>query len=453
MKKELNKSFLLFVLVSTIIVIFLQKFIYEPAITTPESDAYWYIDYSLGLDQYQTFGNSRTDYTPSNVVTPLYPAYLSLILKLDRNLAKDFLCLLKNKKNTTLCSIDLTRLVWFQVLLAILTFWSIWLIAFELFKSRGIAWVSFFIALFMGRIMHFANLVLTESLIMCLFSLFSLMLVKFIFEKKTRWLILAISFLSLLILTKPSYNYLYPIIAAIFFSFLLIKPNYTKAKNFIIVILVYLTFIGPWMIRNYLHFDDMALSSGYGDRVLATRVSYNDMSWKEWAVGFIYWFPDSGDNIAKKIFSKKLYEKLSFDENSYYSKSRDVIPTHLNIRSTDERIRYLIKNEIIGDITKHNAVTLVLAWRGMFIAKYWGVLGFICFIILLVKLDKKQRNHLLLISLPAWYMVFFHAFFSLNIARYNLTLTPIYSISIAYILCSIISFSKIKLGLIKKPSS
>lgn len=427
-----HKSLIIFAFVSVIVVISAQKLIYEPKISVPHSDAFWYIDYSLGLNERNTFGYSHTEYVPSNVISPLYPAYLSLLLTMDDMLATDFKCLLKHKDNS-ICSINLSRLAWFQCILALIAFWCIWLTAIEVFKSYTVAWLSFFIALLMGRILHFANLILTEIMTITLFSLFTLMLIKFINTQKISWIILSSSCLGLLTLTRPQFHYLFLII--VFAQFLLILINRKKStlKHIAVMILIYFSIVGPWMARNYYHFSDMALTSGYGDRVLTTRISYNKMSWEEWGVGFIYWFPDSGDSIARKLFPPEFYEKLSFDAGSYYLDDRNILPESQKGKSTKDTINYLIKNEIFGNIWKHSVVTIVLTWRGMFIAKYWGVLGFICFLTLMIKMNLPNRNRFLLLSAPAWFMVFFHAFISLNIARYNLILIPLYSISIAAI--------------------
>ena len=153
------------------------------------------------------------------------------------------------------------------------------------------------------------------------------------------------------------------------------------------------------------------------------------------------------DSIAKRLFSVESYEKLSFDKGSYYTEYRDVLTKPIWQKPTPEIISHLVKNEIFGNFVKHSAVTLPLTWRGLFIAKYWGILGFLCFLIILLKIDFLGKRNFLLIAFPAWFMVLFHAFISLNIARYNLFLIPTYSISIAFIICLFMSYIKNKIFL------
>ena len=93
------KSFIFFALISSFVVIVIQKSLYQSEISYPQADAFWYIDYAVTLKENNTFGYSGTNKIPSNVITPLYPFYLSLLLRFDENLAEDFSCLLKNKNN------------------------------------------------------------------------------------------------------------------------------------------------------------------------------------------------------------------------------------------------------------------------------------------------------------------------------------------------------------------
>jgi len=430
------KSFVIFAIVSVIVVITTQKIFYQPDISRPQSDAFWYIDYSLGLKDNNTFGYSRTGYNPSNVIAPLYPAYLYLLLQLDENLATDFRCLLKNKSNTN-CSINLSNLAWAQCILAIVALWCIWLIAFNLFNSISIAWLSSIISLLMGEILHYSNLVLTEIMTITLFSIFCLLMIKAINTKKLVWIGLASVNIGLLTLTRPEFHYLFLIYSLGLFLLFLIQRNKHILSALLVTVLAYFIIIGPWIGRNYYHFNDTALTSGYGDRVLATRISYNKMSWKEWGVAFIYWFPDTGDSVARRLFPAELYNKLTFEPGSYYTEYRRVLTKEQWEMPTSEIISYLVKTEIFGNIIKHTAVTILLSWRGLFIAKYWGVLGFLSFAILILKKESTDRNKLFLLSLPAFFIVFFHAFISLNIPRYNLILIPLYSISIAMIISRI----------------
>ena len=250
-------------------------------------DAYWYIDYGLTIKEKNTFGYSGTDYLPSNVISPLYPAFLSILLYLDNDLEKDLKCLLKNKRNQNQpCSFDLSTIAWAQCVLAIIALWCIWLIAYLIFESNIIAWLSALITLLMGELLHYSNLVLTETMTISLFCLFSLTLTKYLKSNSLIWLVLSNISIALLTLTRPQFHYLFLFFTFLLFVLFLFRRDKHVLYRLLISILVYFTILGPWMGRNYYHFNDTALTSGYGDRVLATRVSYNRMSWQEWGVAF-----------------------------------------------------------------------------------------------------------------------------------------------------------------------
>jgi hypothetical protein len=81
---------------------------------------------------------------------------------------------------------------------------------------------------------------------------------------------------------------------------------------------------------------------------------------------------------------------------------------------------------------KHALVSLPLAWRAIFVSKYWGVAGLLCFVFVLIRRVRDGDRALLLASLPAWFMVAFHALVSISIPRYNLALIPLYAYAMAW---------------------
>ena len=82
-----------------------------------------------------------------------------------------------------------------------------------------------------------------------------------------------------------------------------------------------------------------------------------------------------------------------------------------------------MKKYVFNDLFNHVKVTLVLAWRGLFVEKYFGLLGVIAMVWgLCGGLKREERALYLMISLPIGLMLLFHAFFTVSIPRYNLSL-------------------------------
>jgi len=142
------------------------------------------------------------------------------------------------------------------------------------------------------------------------------------------------------------------------------------------------------------------------------------------------------------LFPEEYYEKLSLGDGYYFSEASKQVIKKINAETDtpEQALNYILKNEIIGNLFKHSMVTIPLAWRGIFIAKYWGVLGLFSFMILALHFRNPVNQKLLYLSIPAWFLVLLHAFVSVNIPRYNLILIPFYSISMGIMLYSLLCF-------------
>ncbi|MEO1924869.1 MAG: hypothetical protein ABGY08_02585 [Gammaproteobacteria bacterium] len=410
----------------------------------PIYDALRYMQYSVNLEEHGSFGltkNNSGSITLGNENTPLYPLLIATTIRFNDDLKKSLICLLKRKSDES-CQLQLDSFVYLQCVLIVITLCGIWLTAVILTKSNIVAWVSAIFALLSGELFYFANRFLTEGLIIPLFSIFILTLCLSFKTKQLRWHAITALILGLLTLTRPEYHYLFLVMFSVQILFCLIRKNNFFWKSLLVVFISYYAIVGPWQARNYHHFDNPSLTGNYGGIILAYRAAYNQMSWTEWAVSFVYWFPDCGDSISKKIFPKNYYEKLNFDEGSYFLSGTRQLMEQIKAETDtpDQALGYLLKNEVIGNLFKHSMVTIPLFWRGIFVSKYWGVIGLLCFTIIVFRFRDPANQKLIFLSLPAWFLAFLHAFVSVNMPRYNLVLIPFYSISIAIVLCSIISF-------------
>jgi hypothetical protein len=243
------------------------------------------------------------------------------------------------------------------------------------------------------------------------------------------------SALAFLTLVRPSYLYLFYGFTTFFLTFALLKRHKTDILRFLLLGTVFIAAVSPWAIRNKVQFDSFALTSGnYAEAILLQRVSYNDMSWPEVAVSFLYWFPDFGDSLAQKIFPPALTAKLGWDQGSYYMQGQayeaKIQALSDQLGGSDKILNHLIFNQVLT--VKHMVLSLALAWRGLFIAKYWSVLGFISFAGLMVYTLRLGDYRLLALSLPIFFMVAFHAGLSVSIPRYNIPLVFPYALSMAW---------------------
>lgn len=395
----------------------------------PQPDSYgWYINYAESLYRTGTFGHSGSEDKPSNVISPLYPALLSGIMFLDENVANTFHCFKFSKEKKT-CEMKHESVIYVQMLFAVLSLFFIWLIAYELTGNIVIAWLSLLAGLLSGQLQYFANHILTESLAIPLQCMFVFGLVKLFKTHASLWFAFVGINLGLLTLVRPEYLYIFFLLLLIV-TIWMVRISKPFIKSLIFFMLGFVILVAPWSIRNQVHFDSFSLTDNYGERVLAQRLAYNRMSWQEWGVAFIYWFPDFGDSLSKRIFDEKHYRKLDFSPESYYQSDAADIVAKMRAQDELEPVTYLLKTHVYNDLFKHVAVSLPLAWRGIFVSKYWGILGAVCLVCcLLMKLRINKR--LLIICLASISpLLALYAGISVSVPRYYLILIPFYSVAI-----------------------
>lgn len=411
----------------------------RPAADKPhayQGDDLRYMSYAVSMHDYGVFGlfDKRSDEptNPGNANAPFYPALIAGVMVIDHYFADTVHCLVKEGPNAG-CLENFQTIFFVQMLLGVLSLFLIYLTALQFSKNRSIAWISAVLALASGIVSEFSYLFMTEILILPLFCALTLACLILYQKKKLFWVFIITSLLAFLTLTRPSYLYLFYAFILFFSVFALLKRDRSSALHLVVLIVGFVVVVSPWALRNYKHFNSFALTTGgYAEAILVQRTNYNQMSWSEVGVAMVYWLPDFGDSLAESIFPESLYNKLGWHKNSYYAqkyrKQMNALAEQLG--GSDKVLGYLITEQILT--VKHVAVSIPLALRGTFIAKYWGLVGFIAFICLLAQTIRKQDYSILVMAMPLFYMVAFHAGLSVSIPRYNLPLLSLYALSMAY---------------------
>ena len=379
---------------------------------------------------------------------PLYPAFLALLMTADNGFYKTARCAVDDPvKLVKKCSpLDLTLPVIAQGILAALSTFLVWLSAYALTKRKGMAWVAMGLALIApSTYSHYALILLTENLTFPLFTLTCLLGTVGFQKKNAGLLFLAGLSMGLLALNRPSIPYLLYFIAvaaviAVFWATIRKKERPSFSKLALFLVLGYVLAVSPWVIRNGLKLGNWSISAGYAPYILAQRVAFNDMSWKEWGVSFIYGLPDFGDNLAAKLFLREDFERLDYyDPKSFYTHgNHDLIDqTREAAGGVDKQLSYLVRTYIIKHPLKHFLVTLSLAWRGMWVGKYWGLVAIPIFWAVVIYAIKNRWWDFIVFSFPAWFMLGFNAFVSVNVVRYNIVLLPCLAIAASWSIVSL----------------
>jgi len=406
----------------------------------PHDDALRYIAYAVNLHDHGVFSlaiePADTPPEPGSGHVPLYPAWLAAVAALDGDLHDTLVCLVAEQGARQPCQLNLGLIVAAQLVLAGIFFACVWLLAKRLSGNLWIAWLAAFCALLARNPLQYANQLLTEALLLPLLALFTLFLAIAYQDRRPRWMLAAGAMLGLAAMTRPAYAYLFYAMTGVLLIVAFARWRRTLLLASLLFAVAYSVVVLPWMVRNKALFDRFALTTVYAGDILAQRIAYNRMSWAEFGVSFIYWFPDVGDHLAHVLFPRRYSDKLSWDPGSYYVTVapdiyRDIVK---KVDDPEEIVPFLLRTEILAHPIKHALVSLPLAFRAMFISKYWGVAGLICFIVFVIRQLKRGDYTFLVLSLPIWFMVAFHALVSVSIPRYNLALIPFYAYAMAWVI-------------------
>jgi len=405
-------------------------------------DALRYIEYGLNLHQHGVFGLADGGtLVPGDANAPLYPALIALGMKLDPALAEGLACVVIAQSGAG-CGQNYGGFLAAQNGLLVLALVAIWLAVKTLLRSSSIAWLSVVWVFLSGDPREYASRFLTEALVFPLLCLFLLLLsLTVVSERRGRgmagWTATGIV-VGLLALTRPEYVYLfYALAIALAFNMFRSRPGRAVLSTFGMLAcfsVSFTTIISPWLLRNHEQFDRLSITSSYGDVTLAQRAAYNEMGVSQWLTSYLYWFPDVGDEVAERYLAPQRYEKLGFGPDSYYQAgSQRIVRSALRVvDSREAALGHILRTEVLNRPFKHAIVTLPLLWRGLFIAKYWGVLGLVSLIYGLCWAYRHQPR-LILLCLPALAMASLYALVSVSIPRYNLMLIPCYSVAMAAI--------------------
>ena len=260
-------------------------------------------------DQFQfdeTFDTSRA---------PLYPAFISLILKFYNNLN-------------------------FVILIQHLVGLSFIIIAYNigLIYSKEIAFISGILcSLNLNFIIH-SNFFLTETLFGLFFFIFLFFSIHFLKFFKIKFLLFSGIFLGLSVLVRPLVIYL-PIVFLIFLVF----AKYNFKKKFLAIFVFLITFyatIFPWMFHNYkLH----------GHFALTTSVASNVSGW---------YLPHI-DQFEKKI---NLSEARIQSNNAWQNYKKDLKP---EVTENYFKLDKEAKKYFFNTIKEYRVTSIVQAW-------FWG---------------------------------------------------------------------------------
>jgi len=428
-------------LMVAIVVIGWQSFSRE--IRSPVMDEHCYVAIASDLSAYGTFTNGcfkakDEAIVPGRFFGPAYPLFIAALSAADERLRSTIKCHAENPGGRGAeCPKHFHSLIAVQVLLAAFGVFFIFLTAREISQSEAVAWLSLALVLGASEVGYYARTYLTENLALVSFFAFLYFLTRTVSRDEGWTAAAAGAALALAALSRPAYLYLFPFVAGgvvIALHYQKQRPWRRGMRQASILLLAGMLVMSPWLVRNLVLFGDPLLTRGYDALSIAFRVSYNAMSWSEWAVSFVFWLPDFGDKLSQAVFAPSLYERFSTTyPHGFYLMGKQLYKESLVAAgSPDTQTSYLVHKYIFADFLKHVLVSLTLALRGMWVGKYLALVGFVLIPPVAVWMWRDGRLWpFLALILPPLFMVGLHGFVSVNVVRYNVPMLAVFAFTLS----------------------
>lgn len=398
------------------------------------ADEFEYLTVSRNVVEHGVFSDvpfSDVAPAPNAFFAPVAPLLYAALMKIDPELRETIACQAAHRADPRpYCRIHyslLTRGV--MAMLAVLGLWGSWVLARSFGLGAAGSWIALAIVAASGSHAYFARHFLTELPLLAVFPFFLAVLARATdpATQQLRAVCIALGLaMGALALIRPSYVY-----QAYFIILTLPLLRHFRGAASLGLGAVLWTAIGyaiavlPWMLRNTVQLGEFAITTGYDTYILAQRMMYNAMSWREWWMAWIYWLPDFGDNLGVSLFGLEAVRKLSLLEpTGYHYAGNPPVNEFLRTRLGDApaTLSNLLPH-LLAEWPKHVSVTLVMAWQGLWAGKYITFIALLLspFALRIMAVTGQVRGFLV-VALPVLLMVGFNAFVSVSIPRYNLPL-------------------------------
>ena len=393
--------------------------------------------YRTGVFTDGTFSPIGKEDAPGRFFTPAYPGFITLISVFDSGLASAIECYGGQGKQ---CEPTFARLVVAQLVLAAITGLLIFLISWRVSDSEAVGWIAMISALATGEFGYYPTRYLTETLSFTVLFAFLYLTVRSYLDLDRNVALFAGLAIGVASLTRPIYLYLFYFMCCVIpIAFYLGRgASMRHAFSFAACLIAGGTaVILPWCVRNVYYFGHFALSEGYAELSLVQRLGYDAMAWKEVGVAAIAWLPGIGQPLVKLMFAPELYARLgtSLFRNSepLYVFRGDLFERTLAAAGSPEgHMKFLIWNNILGDLPKHLVVTLLMTMRGLWVGKYLAVAGMACLIPAIWLMRKQGRaTAFALFLLPLVFLSLLYGFVSVSVFRYHVPMIGAYALAVA----------------------
>lgn len=373
---------------------------------------------------------------PGLAVAPLYPALLAGLGALDPTLQAAERCVAQaaDLPAVRACPPALGLLIPVQVALTVATLLLTWRLALAVTGCPSAGWAALLFSAFgTGQYAAYAFTAMTEAVVTPLLALLLLAAVRVVQNGRAAWAAAGGAALGLAALTRPEFELL--ALAALAGGLGLLPGPATRRVGWLLLLLgaVAEALTLPWRLRNASLFGTPAITAGYSGFILAQRVAYQAMNWREWCASWFHALPAFGPALARWLFGSAAVARLGWEErpDTFYMVGNTAMVEELRRLVPDPaaQVSYLLRRYVLPDPIWFALVSLALAWKGLWVRKFVGLPGVPLLARLCVRAWRERRWPTLAMAAPPVLMALFYGAVSVGTPRYNLDLVPCYAVA------------------------
>ena len=136
--------------------------------------------------------------------------------------------------------------------------------------------------------------------------------------------------------------------------------------------------IAPWSVRNEALFGTASPTSGYAGFILAQRMAYEAMTPGEWAAQWLYALPGFGPAAARMLAPQSVV-RLGWQErpDTFYMVGNTTMVQDLAVHAPNpaDQVGYLLRTYVWPHPARFAAVTVVMAWKSLWVRKYFSLVA------------------------------------------------------------------------------
>ena len=426
----------------------------------PDFDSFGYVASALVLHESGAM-------PPLAGVRPLYMEWLNLLMRADPDFAGYLRCLqetvprwpewdprwterfggVREGKTTLVAACGpLTNVgIYAQALLAAVGAGLVGLAGWLASRRALVAYLSVLATLLLDGYVHHSFGYTAENLVVPLFAGVNVCLAWLALGRRTtpmRRTAAALAcglLLGLLVLTRPPYEILLAVLPAAAAVLALRDPARRRAAAAAAAVLLSAALVTtPWAVRSG------ADSTTYASLAIASRLTFNDMTWRQWLAAFPFWTSmqewetEPGNDAATRWFGAGATAPLDKRHPDFLRHRWD--ETARTWKAHLERGPLFLSGRILAELPKYLAVSAPLTWRGMsefrsppcgigpYTAGVWLLLLFA-----FARGAPRNRRALAALTFCPAVLLAVNALVTPNISRYNLGL--LLPLSVASALC------------------